>query len=226
MAASDYEFLLTRDEIIEQAFIKVGALVEGEQLSANELDIGIKRLNLIVKDWQNSGIYLWQEFTEEQPLSVGTERYQIPTDPPAHCVEKAYLRQEIGVVQTDILLEYFSYRKFLEIYDKQSSGTPYCWTVDTANQEVILFPVPDARDTIILHCIKVLKDFATADGSGDFPVNWQRALFYALADDIGEDYALSGTEQRKLQIKAASTFANAKNNERDVSDREFVKGAY
>lgn len=222
MAASDYDFILTRNELIEQSFKKVGALVDGEALSAEQIDTGVKRLNLIVKDVQSDNVFLWQQFVDNTPITVGTDTYDLPTDPPAHAVDKAFYKKN----DRDEELEYLAWREYQDVYDKTTTGKPTHYSIDQRNQTIYLWPVPNEIATLSLFCISKLKDFDDSDGSGDFPAKWQRFLMYALAADLGEDFALSATEQRKLESKAQECYMRARSSEMDSGDCNFVSGAY
>lgn len=53
------DFKLTRDEIIELAFQWVGKLAEGEALEGEQLKVGQKVLNLIIRETDDGGKWLW-----------------------------------------------------------------------------------------------------------------------------------------------------------------------
>ena len=58
MASTDYDFILTRDELIDESYRKIGVLADGENISSEQLDTANKKLNLIIKAWEGNGIYL------------------------------------------------------------------------------------------------------------------------------------------------------------------------
>jgi len=54
------DFELTRNEIIELAYGKIGGLSDGDSLSAEQYSTASKWLNVIVKNWTAEDIYLWK----------------------------------------------------------------------------------------------------------------------------------------------------------------------
>lgn len=224
MAVTDYDFLLTRNELIEQVYRKIGVLPHGESMTAEQLDDGVKRLNLIVKSWQADNVFLWQEFTTTQALTPGTASYTLPTDPAAYSVVRAYYRS--GTPDSDVELRYVKWAEYQLISDKDSDGTPVVYSVDTKNNSIVLYPVPTVADDLLLFCAEMQKDFDIPTDTGDFPAKWQRPIFYTLAADLAEDYPSTGVNQPRLEKKAGQLYAIARGSEIDTSDVEHVKGAY
>ena len=81
MAVADYDFALTRNEIIEMAHRKVGALSLGQGLSAEQIDSGVKQLDGMVKSWQNEHVFLWTQRIETVDLVGSDPDYALSTDP-------------------------------------------------------------------------------------------------------------------------------------------------
>src|SRR6185295_2906034 len=52
---------LTRDELIEMAYKDIGVLADGEVLSASLQADGVKKLNLIIRELDAAGKWLWTE---------------------------------------------------------------------------------------------------------------------------------------------------------------------
>lgn len=60
MATSgSYNFSVTRDDIIEDAYLEIGSIEEGESLSAAQVALGARRLNMVVKELMMDGANLW-----------------------------------------------------------------------------------------------------------------------------------------------------------------------
>jgi hypothetical protein len=59
--SESYDFILTRNQIIEQAFRKVGVLSDDNVLTAAQYNVGSLYLNAMVKLWAADDIYIWKE---------------------------------------------------------------------------------------------------------------------------------------------------------------------
>jgi hypothetical protein len=53
------DFNMTRDEIVSAAYRKIQVYRSGETMSAEELFDGCEALNVMIKAWQNKGIFVW-----------------------------------------------------------------------------------------------------------------------------------------------------------------------
>lgn len=61
------DFTLTRDQLIQAAYETAGLMEEGAVCSPEQLNIGIVRLNLIVREVDESGNFVW---TTEEPFHL------------------------------------------------------------------------------------------------------------------------------------------------------------
>ena len=226
MAVTDYDFLLTRNEIIALAYGKCGLRGEGQQLNPAQLEEGRLALNEIVKFLQTRHLFLYGLAEQTIPLVIGDDDYALDDDPATIAVDKAFYRDG----SQDIPVEVISRRNFFDISDKAATGDPVCLTVTYptgANiPEVLVWPVPTRVLNLHLLTINRLQDWDSASSSADFPVRWQLPLIYELAAYLAEDYKLPGAEQDRLRLMADRTFIEAKRSDRDRADCETVEGAY
>ena len=78
----------TRDKLIEMAFQNIGVLPEGETLSAEMLQAGIDRLELIVREIDESGAWRWTvQEPLHLPLQAGVGVYDAAAGLPQNCSE-------------------------------------------------------------------------------------------------------------------------------------------
>lgn len=80
--SGSFDWTLTRDEIITQAFEDIGAITENETPSPEKLAMASRRLNGIVKGLQHDHIHLWtleqaqQTFTASDGVTNGGDIYR------------------------------------------------------------------------------------------------------------------------------------------------------
>lgn len=222
MAASDYDFILTRNELIEEAYRKIGALADGQNISAGQLSTGNSKLNSIIKSWSGEGIHLWTVLTETIATVAGTASYTVPTTNGLKYIEKAYRVDTAD----DVLIERMSLDEYEDIEDKTSEGKPTHFSHRPAEGKVYFWQVPDAVWTIKLHGVRPLADWETAGSTGEFPSPWLNALRYALAVDLGEDNTIPLKEIQYLRAIAVAEKRSARGKEIDREENPCVEGAY
>lgn len=223
MAATDYDFILTRNELIEESYRKCGVLADGEYISAEQLSTGNKKLNSILKKWEGDGCHLWTYLTDTLTTTSGQAYKDVPTTNGLAYIEKAY----VVVSSNDIEIDRITRREYEDIQTKTDPGQPTVFAHFVAEGRVYFWPRPDATYTVKLFGLKRLKDWETADSTGEFPARWMDAIRYALAVDLAEDYTLPLREIQYLDSKAQREYVKARGKEVDISEcSSFVNGSY
>jgi hypothetical protein len=223
MATTEYDFALTRNQIIERAFRIVGALPLGQPLDGDNSELGVNVLNDMVKSWQTKHIFLWALEYLTFNTVIGTASYSLSTDPPVMWVDKVW--HILG--NNDYELESLSYRQYLDIPDKTNAGDPTFYSVNNEHAPTIyLYPVPVEVKAIKYLGITRMKDAETADSALDFPVRWTNALVYGLASYLSDEFKLPLNERGYLRNKAEEEFALAKRTDRERTKMEYIKGAF
>jgi hypothetical protein len=77
--------ILTRNELIKQAFLKAGLLGEGNALTAQQIIDGQNSLTALTYHYINKGLKIWKESFSTLFLVQGTNKYSVGTT--ARCVE-------------------------------------------------------------------------------------------------------------------------------------------
>lgn len=224
MTATDFDYLATRNEIIEGAFRIVGALDIDQPLSAGMLDQGVKVLQLLIKDWANEHLFLWAFDQGSFATVASQEAYDSTLDQAIIGLDKAWVVDS----NNDLPIEVISYSEYLDIFDKEiNTGRPKAIAYKpTPSPSFYVWPSPDAIYTIKTLCVFPLEDFDTAGGSGDLPVRFQRALKYGLAEDLFDEYPGPMNERQYIQGKASLLFSKAKRSDMSVETTNEVEGLY
>ena len=224
MAASEYDFNVTRNEIIERAYRIIGKFSLGDVLTAEMYQQGVIALNSMIKSWQSKHVFLWtlKEFT--QTLTAGQASYSLASvDPAVYAIDRAYLR----IDNLDRSCDVASYRQYVDIPDKTSTGDPVVVALDgQLTPTLYVWPVPQQTRTLYYSGIVKLKDFDTAAGTADFPVRYLEAITFGLAHKLSFEYGLPVQQQRELERQYQSEFAEAKSGERERAEYEFCDGAH
>lgn len=207
MALTDFDFTLTRNEIIQSAFEDVGALSTDQSLTADQFAQGSKVLNAMVQSWQNKHIFLWTLRLVSVDLIAGTEQYAAEDDPQAIDIDSAWIR--MGT--TDVPIEVISWREYQDIPDKTNAGTPSMIALDARiSPTIYAWPVPnDATQDLRYLAICKLKDFDSASDPIDFTTRWLQTLRYGLAVELSPKYGLPLGERQWLEQKFAEEWSKS-----------------
>jgi hypothetical protein len=80
MAVSETNtFTLTKNEVIEMAFARIGVISEGATLTSYQIDRGSQLLNVMIKSWLAKGFRLWKQERATLFLDASTNEYVLGT---------------------------------------------------------------------------------------------------------------------------------------------------
>jgi hypothetical protein len=223
MAAADYDFFSTRNEIIQRALRICGVLSLGESVSADQYTQAAQALNSLVKSWQNEHIFLWTVLAGTLPLSATVASYALPTDPAIMWIDKAWRRSG----NNDEPIRIISWREYNDIYNKTDPGTPTVIALDNRiAPTVYVYPVPPASDTIFYLGVSKLKDFDSSSSTADLTQRFLDSLTYGLAMQLADEYGLPMSERQWIASKYEDAWKKAKRADTDRFDYEFVDSAF
>ena len=227
MATTDYDFNLTRTQIIDRAFRIIGVLDpdNSEVLTGAQYDQGQIALNSLVKSWQTRSIFLWTLVKQTQALTASTASYTLGND--VMGIDAAYYTQGTQ----DIPVEVISYREYESLRQKQSTGNPTTVALgpEITTPTMYIWPIlPAGHAGLTLTYISVirLQDMDTASGNADIPQRFINALVYGLADDLADEYGVPLGERQRISSKYEAYFAFAKQSDQEWQEYEFVHSAF
>jgi hypothetical protein len=193
--ATTYDFNLTQDQIVTEALRDIGVMQEVDTApKAEALQIGRRRLGMILKNLQVRGIFLWAQETFTVPLVAGTSTYAL--DEKYIGVQRVYLRDSSN---NDFDVKLITRDDYEAISDKTNDSRPTHAVVTVAldadtglsGLSLTVWPVPnDATDSIRVVADRKLKDFDTGLNQPDAPAWFLRPLVKILAADLGRAYGL------------------------------------
>lgn len=228
MAITDFDYIATRNEIIQGAFRIVGALEPNQNLSSEMLAQGVEALQLLIKSWSNEHLFLWS--FEQSSFNTVTSQEAYTTSDLAGEDDAIIGLDKAWVVDgsDDIPLEVISWSRYQDIPNKTTeSGRPLAIAFKpTPNPSFYVWPSPDAAYQIKTLAIYPLQDLDEAAASGDIPARFQKALKYCLAEDLFDEYPGPMNERQYIQSKAAELFRKAKNSDMPVETTNEVEGLY
>ena len=228
MAATDYDFRLTRNEIIEAAFSKIGVLAPGEVLQGEQLTQGARALDLVVKELQNEHIFLWTEEFFTANITAGNNSVDLPVDPPILFIREGYWKKDENHYELRItqVSKDAWYAENSVYWNNTETGEPDYFCIDEKNQKILFCPTPNVDSIFNYVGVIRAKDWEISSDKGEFPARWQKALVYLLAADLADDYRIPMAEKQMLANSAAGYVQRAKSGDRGRCDDLIMGGGF
>lgn len=207
MATSAYtSWEMTRNQMIESAYRKLGIPGEGNTLSTTQYTEGTEALNSIVALAVTDGMPLWKRTTYSATPSTTSQVYTLSN---AVKVFAVFLRDS-GGVQYEI--------RNKSLYDfnrlpRDASGVPVHWTWAPSIEggTVSIWPLTSDSSTVSTKTLQIVyqKEFdgfdTTTIDTPDFPSYWSLALIYKTALVLAPEYGMP-LEDRKLLLAEANNY--------------------
>lgn len=167
---------LTVREIGEEALSLLDVLGAGQTINAEDAQVVIRRLNLMLKSWQANGVNLWRESEVSQVVLAG----DIETLITPRCIDIQSARIVTGYERT---LARWERGEYDQIPNKTALGIPSCYFLDQKRDEtyVRLWPVQNADMTLIYTAARVIEDVTDLEETLDLPQMWTECAIYNLA---------------------------------------------
>lgn len=208
-------FQLSRDEIINAAYRKLGVVSEGDTASAAQLTTGTQALNTIVAFFQTLGMALWARKELIITMVSGQQEYTIGVGKaiaqpfPLH-VHEAVLN--MGSTDSSIDVTMLARADF-NLLPATDGGTPVNATYQPfINYGVFsVWPTPDTSlitgTTITITYTAPFEYFIAATDTMDFPQEWYLAVIYALTVVMAPDFGIPLMDRQQFSKEADSYLA-------------------
>lgn len=180
------DFSLTAREIITEAFQTAKVVAAGETPTADELEDGERKLNLMLKSW-GSKEHLWIKTEGTQALTATTASYAI-----TGARRMLSVRRRTSSIDTP--MNELSREEYYDLPTKSATGTPVSWYFDPQRSTRTLYVWPTAttavaaNTTLYFTYLRVIEDIDSLENDPDVPQEWLEALIYNLAAKLALAY--------------------------------------
>lgn len=209
------DFKLSAGEMVEEARRKCGIHADEEPMTAQELQTGLRLLNMMLKAWQAEGVTCWT--TEEgqiDPLIEGDESYTFGAGGNFVPVPLEILSVRINRAGNDLPMSRLGRADYYDLPNKTNKGYPTQFYYERKRSGGILFiwPAPDAGlGTLKFSYRRLIMDLDLAPDDFDVPQEWHEAILYGLSRRIAENYGVLNTpEGKNIVLEADRTYAVVK----------------
>jgi hypothetical protein len=212
---------LDRNQLIQTAMRKLGALGEGHTPTVEEYTNGVIALNGIMAAFQTLGMPLWERRVVTVPLTASTESYNIGVGQTINVpfllkLHHAYLVNS----STGQRLE-MEVKSYFDWNQVRNTGSTTAYPVFVSYTPYINFgvlnvwPIPNATAATNYDIELVgqgpFDDFTTTTTHTlDFPKEWHNAIIYELAVTLAPEFGASQAEKDDLRKDAKKWLDYAK----------------
>lgn len=173
-------FDLSRTGILRLAYQFVGIVPAGQDPDTNQLQMGSDVLNVVIKSWENKGIYLTHVERTTTALVAGQAQYTMAANTLDIDDRTPYVSDGNGVDQPITMIPR---QQYMAITDKTTQSQPTLMYVEKATTvSFFLYPVPDGTwPTITYPRVLLLSDMDSASSTTGLPSKYLRALALDVA---------------------------------------------
>lgn len=199
------DFTLVNNEIVEQAFGKLGVGSEGEAITDKMYADGTKALNLLVKTW-SAREHLWKRKQGSLALVAGQAAYVLPNKP----MRVLSIRRKVTLSGYEVPLTGWSRQEYYDQPNKTSTtSTPVNFYYDPQRTSGTLYvwpaPSTEVAPTMTLEYdyLARLDDMLASNDEADVPSEWLEALVYNLAVRLMPQYPVNDGNLSGLVLQTA-----------------------
>lgn len=202
---------LTRNQLIEAAMRKFGALAKGQTPDAEDYTNGQFALNAVMAELQTTGMQLWKRNEYQVSLVQGQAEYLIGVGQAINTpfplkINQATLTDLNNGANID--MEVKSIYQYHELSPNTSSGTPtqvfYQPLINYG--KLTVWPTPDSSAAsgkqVLLTYQTPIEDFTASTETFDFPKEWHQTIIYHLAAALAPEYGIPLNDQTLLMKQA------------------------
>lgn len=200
-ASTDTAFDLDRTGILRNAYQKLGVVPAGQEPSSDYLAMGSDALNVVLKSWENKGVFLAKVERTTQTLTDGTAAYTTDSDTLDILTRTPYVT-DLSAVDTRV--EIITRGRYMEITTKDDSGQPTLMMVEKTDRvRFTLYPVPDSNyATITYPRTKLLTDMDAADNTTGLPSKYLKALILETAVELSTHFTSAMMIEKRRELKS------------------------
>jgi hypothetical protein len=203
-----YTYNPSLGELTIYAYQLIG--VRPTALLQEHMDTARMATNMMLANWSNRGVNLWQVSLVTVPLVAGTSTYSV--DPSTVVILDAYI--EYGSPAIDRIIMPVSRTEYASYPNKNQAGFPTVFWFDRLlSPTVTIWPVPDGSQTSLKYYkVDRIQD-ANMNGSQqvDIPPIWLDAFAYGLAQRLASIWAPDKVAMFKPLADEAYNIASAQN---------------
>lgn len=203
------DWTLTSRQLITAAMELCGSIGIGDTPEAEEADMAMKHLNMLLKTWGTDRKLFIMAEAAISPLVLATASYSLPA---ARRVTEVRRR----IASSDTPLQMLSRQEYFDLPNKSTTAaaTAFWFDPQRTARTLYIWPVPTAAEvanaTLRYTYHRVIEDVDALDNDPDVPQEWLEALTYSLAARIAiplKRHIVDAAGFSKIEERAALLYA-------------------
>lgn len=208
---------MTVSDFVTAAMQELGVLSAGEEPSAEEMQLGIRSFNWMLKSWASKGANLWRETDGSVVWPANTATVTLSP----YCIDV----EDVRFVQSPTFerpLLRWEKGQYSVLPNKATPGNPsiYVVTKTASAIKMTLWPVPTAISTVKYTYVRVTEDVTDGSETVDLPQEWTEAGYLELAANLAQTFGVTRVDPATAQIvasRAQGLFQNLMDQDRPAS---------
>ncbi|MES3054904.1 hypothetical protein O6V14_04610 [Sphingomonas faeni] len=188
---------LLASEVIKSSMQELGVLAAGENPTAEDLALGLRSLNFLLKSWAARGLTSWRD--QDGTLAVPAGAREIALDP--YCIDVTEARV-VQATNYERPLQRWEMAQYRQLPNKATPGFPTSYAVQKTATGIalLLWPVPSVSTTILYSFTRIIEDVTDGDQTLDLPQEWLEAVYVALAARLAQPLGVTRLDPATAQI--------------------------
>lgn len=214
---------LTAQDIVQTAMEQLGILSSGEKPTGDELDLGLRHLDLLLSSFTARGANLWRETTALITFPANTASVALVAT--IEDVLDARLTVAASYERQLFRIERGSYNL---LPNKSAPGQPIQYYIDRQRDQATMYvwPVPQATTVITADVLRVIDPVVDPDQTIDVPVKWQETVALALAARLASAFGVTRIDPATASVVAQRAQAFEQLLLDDDRPSSIIMGAY
>lgn len=185
-------------EVVVAALQEIGVYAANETPTAEDLEVGIRALNWMLKSLQARGYNLWRETTGNISIPANSAYGELQPD-----------IQEISSARTfnngqERPLMRWERGQYMSLPNKGQAGNPSIFYVErtVSNLRIHVWPVPRVTTAVLLDYVRTIEDVTDGAQTLDIPQEWLEAVYLHLAVRLASTFGVTRTDPATVQLLA------------------------
>jgi len=187
-------------DIVTDALLDIGVSVIGQAVSADDMALGIRHLNRIMKAWNSLGFAKYLSSSQQITLTTSAS-YTLSPARPSKITTARFVRSGIETPMIEL-----TRAEYDELPNKAATGQPTQFYYDRKAETATFYVWPTlataAGEVINLSVEREIEDISSENDTIDIPAEWYDAAVRSLAARLVFPYDIS--DQRGMVLNAAA----------------------
>ncbi|MGZ3770063.1 MAG: hypothetical protein ACXVCP_00375 [Bdellovibrio sp.] len=183
---------MTVRDLIKSSLRLIGAIASGETPTSDEQADALATLNDILESWSNNGFLIYEKKREVFSLVATQQAYTFGTGGNFNSTRPVQLLEVNSTYgSVELPMKILTDAEWAAIPDKTQTAENPTHIFASGSFPLLtlsVWPIPTTTNSIVIHSLKPLTEFAAVGDTVSLPIGYSRALKYNLALELAPEY--------------------------------------